>query len=1180
MQEAEPAALMDIQLLGVFRLTYGDEPVTGLDSPRIREFLAYLLLHRDAPQPRQQIASAFWPESSDAQARTNLRQLLYRLRQELPEADRFLRIEGATMQWQARAPFRLDVAAFEDALARADKAMRSRRHEDTFTDVVIAALREAVAAYQGELLPGCYDEWLLSRRERLRQQYAGALERLTSTLERKADYDTAIHFARMLLAQGDLQETNVRRLMRLHALSGNRAAAVRVYHNCVTVLERELGVAPAAETRHMYEQLMEATSWKGLSQPSRPSLAATVLVGRREEWPVLQSAWRAAATSPHLVLLAGEAGIGKTRLAEQFLQWAGRQGIATAVARCYPGEGGLAYAPIAAWLRADALRPTLSRVDDVWLGEIARILPELGVTQRDATDAEPEPGSWQQQRFFDGLVRAFSTFRKPLVLFLDDLHWADRATLAWLSYFLAAQALNQVLVLGTVRKEELVDDHPLNPFRWRLAAAGQLTEIDLGPLSREETIELGSRTTGHALEGALADRFFQETEGNPLFVIESAHMVQTASDLENKEIFLPPRVQAVIEARLNQLSPTAHEVAGLAAAHNSQFSFELLSHAGDYSEEDLVSALDELWRRRLVREVDETDYDFSHGKIRDVAYGSLGRPRRQFFHRRLAQALENVHAGALDQVSARIAAHYVRAGELGRAFEFYARAAGHAATLYAYGEAEALYTQAMSLAERQAIPDAQLARLYARRGRMLEHTGRFEEAVSLYRELRAWAERRGDRGLTGLALARLVSCYIEPNAIHDVQAAEPLIRQGLDVAREIGDPSLEADLLWSQVIRETHYGNTVEAQRIGECCLALAREHGLERRLGYVLHDLALNLRLAGASERARSYAQEAQTMIRKLGNLPMLADSLNQQGLMHLMHLEFAGALSCLTEARQVSERINNRWNLAYSSWLQGMIWSGQGAWGHALEAWQESEKQGQRVGFLTALIIVRLQQGMLLRQLGDLDGARARHEEAYEASREQAPFMLRVVESELARDAVAAGNSQVAEDWLAKAGARPDSGDIATGLFLSSPALLATELAALSKNWTAALDEVQKALREARRRKLAWHEAGLLLARGCCLLGLGQEAEAKQLFTATATMAQQAGLRPLQMQAQMVLAMRFDQEGRAPAGPVLAALVRGLSEELADAAQRQQFLNTPAVSAILQPDPARQAWPFPLFS
>lgn len=1122
MENRNGTTLLDIQLLGTFHLTLDGKVLTGLDSPRIQALLAYLLLHRDAPPSRQQIAFDFWPESSDAQSRTNLRQLLYRLRQEFPQVDRFLLGEGSTLQWQAQAPFRLDVADFENALARAAEALRAGRQAGA-----IAALKRAVDTYQGALLPGCYDEWILPRRERLRQGYAGALEQLASIWESKQDYEQAIHYARPLLAHDDLQETNYRRLMRLHAVSGNRAAAVRVYHHCVTVLERELGVAPSAETKQMYEQLMATSSWEALSQAARPPQAATALVGRDEEWLTLQAAWREAARGPHLVLLVGEAGIGKTRLAEQLLQWAGRQGIATASARCYPGEDNLAYAPLVAWLRADAMRPTLVRLEDVWQAEIARILPELGKEQRDSAHSEPEMGSWQQQRFFDGLVKAFSGFGKPLLLFLDDLHWADRATLAWLRYFLAAQTLNQVLVLGTVRQEETAGDHPLNPFRWRLAAAGQLTEINLGPLNREETAELAGRMSGHPLEAAQAERFFEETEGNPLYVVESARMVQAAGGPDRKEIFLSPRVQAIIKARLNQLSPQARDLAGLAAAFNGQFSFDLLAHGGDGAEEDLVGALDELWRRRLVREVDEADYDFSHGKIREVAYAELSKPRRQFLHRRLAHALETIYADDLDPVSGRIANHYLRAGKPGKAFVYYVSAADYAARLYAYGEAETLYAQAISLAERQAIHGAQFARLYARRGRMLEHAGRFEEAVSLYRQLRDLAERRGDRTLTGLALARLVSCYIEPNATHDLQAAEPLIRQGLEVAREIDDPALEADLLWSQMIRETHYGNTVEAQRIGERCLALARKHGLERRLGYVLHDLALNLRLAGASQQAKSYAQEAQTVFRKLGNLPMLADSLNQKSLMHILHLEFAVALESLSEAQEVSERIDNRWNLAYSAWLRGVIWFAQGAWDRARDAWQESERQGQKVGFLMALTAVRLQQGMLLRQLGDLNGAKKRHAEAHEASLELAPFLLPVTESELARDYIAAGDLQTGEAWLSKARARPASGDIAVGLFLSSPALAETEWAAVTHDWAAALEAIENALREARRRKLAWHEASLLLARGCCALALGETREAKRRFTETFTMAQQAGLQPLQTQAQLALELLANRVG-----------------------------------------------------
>lgn len=1153
----------------------------AIDSPRIQALLAYLLLHRGAPVSRQQLAYLFWPDSSDQQARTNLRQLLHRLRRELPEADRCLHIAGASLQWQSDAPVRLDVADFEAALAAASEATGAG-----VSDRALATLQEAVNLYHGDLLPDCYDEWVLAERERLRQHYVAALSQLTSLLESIEKYDQAITYARRLLAQDDLQEKGYRQLMRLYALAGNRAAALRVYHNCATVLERELGVAPGPETRQMYETLLAA------SAPARPVggeppalVVSSALVGRQQEWLALQQAWQAATERTHVVLLAGEAGIGKTRLAEQFVQWAARQGIATATARCYAGEGSLAYAPIAAWLRSEALRPALATLDPVWLAEITRIVPELAAGRRELAPQEVAGESWEQGRFFEALANPFVAFGRPLVLCIDDLQWADRATIDWLAYYISSQSLPRHLIVGTVRQEEVVEGHPLSWLRWHLMAAGQVTELEVGPLGREETIELATKTAGRPLEDGLAARVVRETEGNPLFVIEGVRMALASAGRNVTGTFLPPRVRAVVEARLDQLSPPARDVAETAAALQSHFTYELLAAASAHSEVKLVSALDELWHRRIVREVDEDAYDFSHAKIREVAYARLSPPRRQMLHRQLALALEKAHAADPGPASGQIAEQFLRAGERRRALDYWIRAAEQAAGLYAYSEAERHYAQAITLASEQPAFHPRLVELYARRGRMLEHAGRLEEAIDLYERLQKLAESRADKATAGLALARLVSSYIKPTAVHNLHAAEPLIAQGLALARAIGDVALEADLLWSQMIRETHYGNTQEARRIGERCLTLVRQHGLKRQLGYVLHDLSMNLRSAGASEQADIYASEAQDLFRQSGNLPMLADSLNQTGWAHLARLEFPAAGAFLAEAHEISRTIHNDWNLAYALWLQGMIAAAEGDWGRALASWHESSQRGQEVGFLMSFTSVPLQLGGLLRQLGDITGARAVHDEAYAASQELAPFMTAAVERELARDAIASGNLEEGQEWLNRARARPVLGDIASAYFLSSMALAETEMALLAGGWSGAAKSVARSLAEAKRRGFRWHEVSLLLAQACCNAALGRPVEAAETLFGILSRAEATAMLPLQWQSRMLLSQLLQQDGDEEAAArewqaAAAALAGQLAGSLVDEDQRHQFLTRPAVRA-LQANPAGEMiWPSPLYS
>jgi len=230
---------LHIQLLGDFRIWIDEAPVEGLSSAWAQAFVAYLLLHREAPQTRQSLAYRLYPDSTDKQARTNLRQLIHLLRQALPHADQFLDADGQSLQWRSAAPYTLDVAEFETAAGQAGTA---------------AQLRAAAELYRGELLPACYDDWVLAEREQLRQRYVEVLERLIGRLTEASHYQTAIYYAELLLRQDSLSEETYRLLMRLHAARGDSAGVVRVYQMCAAVLQRELHVA---EDRVVYAHMGE-----------------------------------------------------------------------------------------------------------------------------------------------------------------------------------------------------------------------------------------------------------------------------------------------------------------------------------------------------------------------------------------------------------------------------------------------------------------------------------------------------------------------------------------------------------------------------------------------------------------------------------------------------------------------------------------------------------------------------------------------------------------------------------------------------------------------------------------------------------------------------------------------------------------------------------------------------------
>jgi DNA-binding SARP family transcriptional activator len=696
-----PADTLRVHLLGSFRLLHCDEAVRGFDQARLQELLAYLLLHRNVPVPRQQLAFLFWPDSVEEQARTNFRNLWHRLRRALPDADHLLLTDDLSVQWRGDDACWLDVAAFEKGLQRA--------RADLVPDEQIASLEEAVAVYGGELLPGCYSDWLLAERDRLAQAYSAALAQLAALYEERRDYRQAIGHAQALLRHDPLHEPTYARLMRLQALNDDRATALHTYHTCATVLSRELAVEPGPATRELYERLLNVKP-----QPVAPAQteAAIPLVGREAPWTQLQQAWRAAVHRPHLALISGEAGIGKTRLAEALAEWIRRQGIPALAARCYAAGGELAYAPVVTWLRGQPW-PSLA---DPGLRELARLLPEVLVEHPELPPPEPLTEKWQRLRLFEALTHAILVGHAALLLILDDIQWCDRDTLDWLHFLLAARgeqgARMQLLVVATLRSEESESGSALGAWRAELARTGQLVEIELGPLSQDGTLALADRVAGRPLDRALGPPLYEGTEGHPLFVVEMvragfgrAHNTAASHATATSAVAMaiPDKMRQVLETRLAQLSPPARDVIELAAVVGRAFTYGVLAHATDLREDLLVSCLDEGWRKRIIREQGEDAYDFSHDKLREVAYAGLSRTRRRWLHGRVAQALERIHAGDPERAASVIAGHYEAARLPAQAVAHYDRAAAVARRVYAHREALAALERAVSLLD--ALPD-------------------------------------------------------------------------------------------------------------------------------------------------------------------------------------------------------------------------------------------------------------------------------------------------------------------------------------------------------------------------------------------------------------------------------------------------------------------------------------------
>jgi predicted ATPase/DNA-binding SARP family transcriptional activator len=830
---------LEIRLFGGFRLLYNEQPISMVHQLRLQSLLAYLVMHRELPHPRQQLAFLFWPDVSEKRARANLRKALYELRKVLPNLDEIVQIEDHYLQWRnatdpdfsamgaeksGKTVKVTDVERFAASLAQVEPAKQP--------EVARAALEEAVSLYVGDLLPACYDDWVLIERERLRQRYVNALEQLIAILEQH-ELASALAHAQRLLHCDSLHESTYRVLMRLHVLNGDRATALHIYHTCVTLLQQELGVEPSPETQQLYQHLlnMPATPLMQSSATSPVVKPTLSLVGRQPEWRALQSAWsKAVAGTAHCVLIAGEAGIGKTRLAEELLQWADRQGYATARTRSYAAEGRLAYAPITDWLRSAAIRARFADLEQVWLVEVARLVPELLVEYPDLPPSGQLTDSWQRQRFREALVRALVSSRQPLLLVIDDLQWSDSETLEWLHYLLRQAAREPILVVGTVRPEEVEADHPLTPLLRNLRQAGQLTDIELTPLSSSETVTLASQVGGDALTDEQAALLYRQTEGHPLFVVEMLRARQnqgTGSEQASitASYALPPKVQTVIESRLAQLSPRAREVAGLAATVGRVFTVEVLAQASDGDEDGLVRALDELWQRRLIREQGDSGYDFSHDRIREAAYTSVSSARRRLFHRRVAQAMEQIFTRDLNSICGELAAHYEYAGLPERAVIFYQQAAEVAQRIYAHAEASTYLIKALELLDRLPVTQEHLQQeLRLRMAQAISLTalkgGSGSEVKDVYTRAQELAMQVGDEPVRFAALDGL---FVDSVTRGQLQEAQELVQQQFALAEQTGDISQIADARGSLGIVHFYLGQWTSCRTLLE--QSLYRSH-------------------------------------------------------------------------------------------------------------------------------------------------------------------------------------------------------------------------------------------------------------------------------------------------------------------------------------------------------------------
>jgi predicted ATPase/DNA-binding SARP family transcriptional activator len=766
-----------------------DGVLINVDTRKAIALLAYLTVTHQR-HSRDVLASLLWPEYDQTNARGALRRTLSTLNKAL--AGNWLDIERDTISLDSRSSsnFWLDVDHFYNLL---DKC-RTHGHPASETcPACVSPLSEAVTLYRDDFLAGfslrdspTFDDWQFFQADSLRHDLTAALERLVSCYSAMGDFKPAIAYARRWLALDRLHEPAHRILMQLYAWAGQRGAALHQYRECVQVLEQELGVAPLEATTQLYQAIKEnqvppaplaAASPLGKEQEVGNSAALTdslsnspsgalsqaaftnplnanyPLVGRAREWSALANAYETIGSDGHVVILEGEAGIGKTRLAEEFLVHIQARGAAVAAARCYEGETHIAYGPVAAGLRAAiAQKDSVRRLEKIplpWLVEASRLLPELITLHPGLPPAPPLDSPGAQSRFFEGLRQVLLSIcrlhgKHPGVIFFDDLHWADGASLDLLTYLLRRLHEQPLYLILTWRSKQAASDHRLYRLLTEAQRSANTTVISLSRLNRstvQELVRLVS-PTDTTLPVGLVERLYSETEGLPFFLVEYlTAMTSGVLTAGNDDWSLPGGVRDLLHSRLVDVSETGWQLLNTAAVIGRSFDFDTLREASGRGEEETVVALEELIARGLVEEVRSgaaepaLTYDFSHEKLRALVYEETSLARRRLLHRRVAEVLVNHTRGHREgALAGQIAYHYRRAGNEQAAAEYYRIAGEQARTLYAHSEALVHLRMALALGH----PDS--AALYEAIGDLHIYLGEYNAALKSYETAAALCE--------------------------------------------------------------------------------------------------------------------------------------------------------------------------------------------------------------------------------------------------------------------------------------------------------------------------------------------------------------------------------------------------------------------------------------------------------
>jgi DNA-binding SARP family transcriptional activator len=876
---------MDFHILGPIEAIEGDRPL-ALGGAKQRALLGMLLLHANEVVSTDRLIDELWAGDRREDALKSLQVAVSRLRKAL-DAGRTAGAEGAMIVTRSPGyelqvdPQRLDVTRFDafvahgrGALAAAD-AQSARQQFD-------AALR----LWRGPPLADlAYESFAQSEIARLEELRLGALEYRIQADLALGHHDQIVGELEGLASEHPLRERLRGLLMLALYRSGRQADALEAYQAARKALVEELGIEPGRDLRDLHQAILRQDP--GLDPATEPEAAVesarSAFVGRDSELAELVAGLDDAfAGRGRLFLLAGEPGIGKSRLAEELIGRAAGRGARVLVGRCWEAGGAPAYWPWVQSLRAyvrEAPPDVLRRELGPGAADLAEILPELRQRFPDLPEPPSPVSEGGRFRLFEAASSLLlsATRDRPLVLVLDDLHAADEPSLLLLRFVAREIGASRLLVVCAYRDVDPTLRDPLSSALAELVREPHTAHIALTGLRERDVAEYFELSTGVEPAARLVEAIHTETEGNPLFMAEVVRLLAGEGHVADPgaHLRIPPGVRAVIGRRVGRLSERCRDLLVSASVMGREFGLDALGRLSGLSPDELLDVLDEAMAERVLGAVPASPgrLRFGHALIRDTLYEELTPARRMRLHQAAAAALEAVHAAELEPHLAELAQHYFAAAPAGvadQAIEYARRAGDRAASQLAHEEAVRLYRMAIdALAIRGQVDEVArcelLLALGEAQGRAGDTTAAKEallDAADIARKLhlpeqfgraalgfegrfvwpRATDERtiplleealqllEGDSALRVGVLARLCGALRAEPWRHEERAA--ISKEAVASARRLGDPATLAYALegrWA-VLFDPVPENPEERLRVGTEMAELGHEAGDKER--------------------------------------------------------------------------------------------------------------------------------------------------------------------------------------------------------------------------------------------------------------------------------------------------------------------------------------------------------------